>query len=525
MGRDACERGGDALASEPDLEALYVRYHRFVRGALRRHYVDPRELEDVTQQVFLVLLRRIDEATERPSMGAWLYQIARRVAANHVRAERRRARKHAHLETSDAAPAAMHESADPEERYAREQAWSFIREFLESLDEEACAVFVMSEIEGLRGAEIAARLRITLPMTYARIRSVRTRFDRSIARSRRGAFAALWFALSTSRWLAAGLGVVVLALVWLLATRGGGGDGPAGPGPSGLASEPAEPDDRDAARARALDPAEIRRGPEHTGRFAGIVVDLDGTPVAGAIVCAGRGEDNEYRLTDPPLCAATDRAGRFRIDGALVRAHTLEAMARGFVPGRFHGRPTDRVRIVLHPGGVELTGVVSDVHGGPVEGAWVSVENRSDATLGATARTNDAGAFSLWVVEGPVSLAAGADGYAASFSLALAPATDVHIELGAESVLAGIVVDGETGEPMAGILVGALLGPHAERYANRGRVAKSDAQGRWEIRGLQPNQYVLDAGGGRSWGRAAELVDLGIGERVDGIRIEMIAGA
>jgi len=164
------------------------------------------------------------------------------------------------------------------------------------------------------------------------------------------------------------------------------------------------------------------------------------------------------------------------------------------------------------------------VHGGPVEGAWVSVENRSDGALGATARTDEAGAFSLWVVEGPLSLAAGAEGYAASFNVALAPATDVHIELGAESTLAGVVVHGETGEPMAGIRVGALLVPDAERYPNRGRVAVSDAQGRWEIRGLQPNQYVLDAAGERSWGRAAEFIDLGIAEHQGGIRIEMIAG-
>lgn len=70
-----------ALESEPDLEALYVRYHEFVRRALSRHYVDPNDLDDMTQHVFLVLLRRVDKATQKRSIGAWLYQIARRVAA------------------------------------------------------------------------------------------------------------------------------------------------------------------------------------------------------------------------------------------------------------------------------------------------------------------------------------------------------------------------------------------------------------------------------------------------------------
>jgi RNA polymerase sigma-70 factor, ECF subfamily len=149
-----------SLESEPALEVLYVRYHAFVRRALREHYVDPSELEDMTQQVFLVLLRRVDEASEKRSIAAWLYQIARRVAANHLRGRRRLVRKHGELAVRAGAP--VSDAGDPEQRYAREQAWSFIRDFLESLDEEACAVFVMSEIEGLRGAEIAARLRLSL---------------------------------------------------------------------------------------------------------------------------------------------------------------------------------------------------------------------------------------------------------------------------------------------------------------------------------------------------------------------------
>jgi hypothetical protein len=31
------------LASEPAFGVLYVRYHAFVRRALRKHYVDPSE--------------------------------------------------------------------------------------------------------------------------------------------------------------------------------------------------------------------------------------------------------------------------------------------------------------------------------------------------------------------------------------------------------------------------------------------------------------------------------------------------
>ena len=49
---------------------------------------------------------------------------------------------------------------------------------------EACAVFVMSEVEGLPGTEVAARLGLTLPMAYARIRAVRGLFGQRVARER-----------------------------------------------------------------------------------------------------------------------------------------------------------------------------------------------------------------------------------------------------------------------------------------------------------------------------------------------------
>jgi RNA polymerase sigma factor (sigma-70 family) len=528
-------RRGDRaeLSCEPDLELLYEQYQPFVRAALRRHYVDPNDLEDMTQEVFLVLLRRVDETSRTRSLGAWLYAIARRVAANHHRGDRRRTRKYDELRATDEVVARG--AIDPNEACARAEAWAFIRKFLESLDAEACAVFVMSEIEGLRGAEIAARLRISLPMTYARIRTVRERFARRVARERRGLLAGLgWIsvrpllaviavAMTASRRLKIAAAVILLALLGLFTLRGGGRNDTPETGTSASTGDRSRETERRAADDTDESLAASRLASRPTGTFAGIVIDPEGAPIARAIVCGDRTSAPDHPLTSAPSCTKSDRGGRFRIDGVLRHAHTLEAMARGFVPGRFHGRPQNDVRIVLHPGGVELSGVVSDVHGGPIEDAWVAVENRSEATLGATVTTDEAGAFSLWVGEGPVSLAAGASGYATSFHLALAPAQGVPIELGAESVIAGIVVD-ETGEPVADVRVSALLQEGSERYANRGGVAFSDESGRWEIRGLPPDQYVIDAAGDRGWGRADESIDLGIGDVSHGIRIELLAG-
>ena len=524
--------------SARDFDRLYGEYHLFVRRALRRHYVDPSELDDVTQEVFVVLLQRLDEARSRRQAGPWLFQVARRVAANYHRGRRRRERKHDAFDRGTPSPSAAY---DAEDRVARREAWDALREFMESLDDEACAVFVMSEVEGLRGAEIASRLGISLSMTYARVRTVRARFQRNVVRSGRGPLAALvagpgtpvlsrlGTALAVSGRLKAAIVTAILvaaAMLWLVAGRPGGGSGG---GPAGADAPPTAPmqlssdgDRRAGSGARGED-AGVSTD-EGSASFRGEVVDPQGAPIARASVCGDRIALPDHRLTAPPRCTITDDKGQFDLGGMLSRAHTLEAFAAGFRPGRYHGPPAVGLRIVLNPGGVELSGIVVDAHGGPIEGAWVAVENRSETSLGATVRTDASGAFSLWVVEGAVSLAAGAQDYSSKFTPVVAPSTTIEIELSAESVISGVVVD-KSEQPVAEARVSALLLPGWERYANRGASVFSDAEGRWEIRGLQPGVYVMDGAGARSWGRAEETIDLGIGDHRSDIRIKMVEGA
>ena len=523
-----------------ELDELYRQYRPFIRGALQRHYVSPEELDDVTQEVFVVLLRKLDEATRPRSAKAWLFQIARRVAANHHRGARRRDRKGKAL--ADIAEVETQRSTD--ELAARHEARDALAKFIESLDDEACAVFVMSEVEGLRGAEIAGRLGISLPMTYARIRSVRARFDERFGRknatwavllgiTEAAVAAAITLAFAIGRKAKiAGAVVLVIGLAWWLRSNGSGpegggdgvppsgGDGAAPPTMLGSADEPPPRAPSDLSGVDAL--SFVPRGRE--GVFAGRVVDEDGRGVAGATVCGDRTRTPDHQQYGPPRCTRSDAEGRFAVKGLLAEAHTLAAMAPGFAPGAFHGPPSDEIRIVLHAGGSELAGVVLDVYGGPVADAWVAVENSALETLGATARTDDDGRFSMWVNPGRVSLAAGAADYASSYTTVLAPTSEVELRLGAESIISGTVVDAQH-RPMPDVRVSALLVPGIERYANRGGRTYTDAEGKWEIRGLQPHDYILDAAGAQSWGRAAEPVDLGIGDHRSGIEIVMNEGA
>lgn len=70
------------------LEELFRRHASEVLAyALRR--TDPQTAEDVVSEVFLIAGRRLDRVPEN-APNLWLFSVARRVLANHRRAERRR---------------------------------------------------------------------------------------------------------------------------------------------------------------------------------------------------------------------------------------------------------------------------------------------------------------------------------------------------------------------------------------------------------------------------------------------------
>ena len=187
-----------------DLDRIVQDYASMVQGALRQLGVEDGLLEDASQEVFLVLARRFAEFDAERSLASWLWGIARGVASTHRRTLRRRRR----LESSVAAePELGYPSLD--DTLARREARAMLRAFLDALDEDKCAVFVLAELEGCSGPEIAARLDVNLNTVYARLRAARRRFDDAVEQRRRAiAAASAWFGV---RWSVPKLATVSLS--------------------------------------------------------------------------------------------------------------------------------------------------------------------------------------------------------------------------------------------------------------------------------------------------------------------------
>lgn len=253
----------------PAFDALYRQHAPMVRRALRQLGVPAAGLEDATQDVFVVLHRRLDDFDRGRSLTNWLWGIARGVASSHRRSERRRARLH------DALPRPA--GHDPLDRgIARRQASSILDQFLGSLDADKCAVFVLSELEGRRGPEIARMLEVNVNTVYARLRAARKRFDTAMEANRESRSRPLFAWLPWAWPVSLGKPVVAVgvgALVTAVTLTGPRGSEPVPSAPVTLAafdppvaraSSPSLADDRrrDRSRGRGLEPESVVPEPE-----------------------------------------------------------------------------------------------------------------------------------------------------------------------------------------------------------------------------------------------------------------------
>jgi len=148
--------------SERDFRATYRAHYGLVWHTLVRFGVQASALEDAVQDVFVIAYRRRDERSGR-STKAWLYGIARRVAANHRRGNERREHRHERLRAtvSTARPHGVHEAIHELDRY------------LSSLEPADRELFILSELEGMSGPEIAAARGRKVQTIYTRIRKLR----------------------------------------------------------------------------------------------------------------------------------------------------------------------------------------------------------------------------------------------------------------------------------------------------------------------------------------------------------------
>jgi RNA polymerase sigma-70 factor (ECF subfamily) len=164
----------------PSFEELYGEYFSFVWRALWRLGVPSASLADATQDVFVVIHRRLADLHGRQVARSWVYGIVVRVAQDYRRALRRR-------DVSSAAePDRLADSRllDAHAQLELGEAVATLNLLLETLSDEQREVLVLSQLEQLSVPEIAELLGANVNTVYTRLRAARLDFERALARHR-----------------------------------------------------------------------------------------------------------------------------------------------------------------------------------------------------------------------------------------------------------------------------------------------------------------------------------------------------
>jgi RNA polymerase sigma-70 factor (ECF subfamily) len=146
----------------------------FVWRSLRRLGVPASDAEDVAQETFMTLSRRLSDV-KTGSERAFLYRTAVN-HASHVHRSRARRRETSEAEL-DEAPAS---GRTPEDLLAGARARALCHELLDELNLDQRAVFVLFELEEMTMAEIAEMLELPMGTVASRLRRGREAFKEKL---------------------------------------------------------------------------------------------------------------------------------------------------------------------------------------------------------------------------------------------------------------------------------------------------------------------------------------------------------
>jgi len=173
---DAVAVGGSATLAIDEVRRLYLAHAPQLRQALARLAGPGVDADDLLQEVFVVALRKSSDLTHARSPKAWLYGVATKVAATRRRGAT--LRRWFGLETAEE----VADPSTPSRSLEQREATRLVQTALLELSAVKREVFVLFELNGLTGEEIALAQSVPLKTVWTRLFYARKEFAAAVAR-------------------------------------------------------------------------------------------------------------------------------------------------------------------------------------------------------------------------------------------------------------------------------------------------------------------------------------------------------
>jgi RNA polymerase sigma-70 factor (ECF subfamily) len=163
-----------AATPAADFDALYQQRFRDVLRWLRALGARPGELEDLAQEVFIVVRRKLPSFRDG-NLDGWLFKIAKLTVRDHGRRAwfRRVFRRGGPAVELDELPSP---AADPEQALERRERQRLFHRLVAEMSGARRETFLLFEVEGLSGEEIARLHEVPINTVWTRLHHARREF-------------------------------------------------------------------------------------------------------------------------------------------------------------------------------------------------------------------------------------------------------------------------------------------------------------------------------------------------------------
>lgn len=171
---------GATTKEQVDLEAAFEAHGLWLLQVTTRLVGSTTHAEDLVQDAFLVLHQKGGSLEDVDDLRGWLYGVMKNLVMHHRRTIARQIRLaekagHQPQETPDAPP----------ETIARRQAGARVQRAVATLGLKHREVFVLFELQGVSGDEIAQLVGIPIGTVWTRLHHARAAFEKAYTRMER----------------------------------------------------------------------------------------------------------------------------------------------------------------------------------------------------------------------------------------------------------------------------------------------------------------------------------------------------
>lgn len=156
-----------------ELADVVSQFRSSLRGFIRKRVPNDAVADDLTQEVWVRIAKKLGELRDTGKLEAWIYQIARNVVTDFYRRQRETTELPADL------PAPPDETVVEE---LRQNLYDYVKGVVDSLPEPHREALVLTMYEGLSQQEVAERLGISPTAAKSRVQRARAEVRKAMER-------------------------------------------------------------------------------------------------------------------------------------------------------------------------------------------------------------------------------------------------------------------------------------------------------------------------------------------------------